>query len=106
MMGGLVDSRLAFAVGAKVRRAVGRFWVGPEVRCLAHVIVFVSARRRSLFVNNGRGPGRKHLLRFALELRPCRRQILIAGLNPLSSNLQLPGIKEKDSRSEFGMYFQ
>src|SRR5207302_2896639 len=44
MVCNLVNLRIALAVTTNVGQAIGRFWIGPEVRRLGHVIVLISTR--------------------------------------------------------------
>ena len=77
MIGDLVNFRVALAVATNIRQAVRRFWIGPEIRRLAHVVMLVSAWRYCFFIDDRKRAGRKCFLCFPLEFDPSRRELLV-----------------------------
>ena len=98
MIGDFVDLWIVLAVAPDVRKSVRRFRIRPEVRSLAHVVVLVAARRRDRFTDDGERACGERLLRLALKLAPCLRQIFVAVTKTLFSCLQLSGVKQEDAR--------
>src|SRR5205807_10096156 len=98
MIGDLINLRIALAVTTNVGQAVRRFWIGPEVRRLGHVIMLISTRRRHRLVDNREWAFRKRLLRLALQLGPGGGESFVAVMKTLSSQLHLLCVKQKYSR--------
>ena len=80
----LINFGIPLTVTSNVRQTTRRFWIGPEVRRLTHVIMLISARRRSFFVDNRKWTLRKSLLRIAFKLRPGSGNGLVTVMNALS----------------------
>src|SRR4051812_20701666 len=98
MIAVLVDLWIALSVPADVRQAIGAGGVGPEVWRLAHVIVLVAAGGRVIFIEHRKRADGKFLLGFALQLRKCRGENLLASADSLEIALQHRGIEEKHAR--------
>jgi hypothetical protein len=97
MICNLVDLRITLAIAPNVGQTVGRFWIRPEVRRLAHVVVFVAAGRDNRLINDRERTFFQSLLRLALELRPGRCRISVAASNGVSTFFQFFRVEKKDS---------
>ena len=88
MISDLVDFRITFAVAANVGQAIGRFRIGPKVRRLRHVIVFVAARRGHRLIDNRKRTFSQGFLRITLELCPGGGDVFISLVDSAAGILQ------------------
>ena len=98
VIGDLVQLRVALAVAADVRKAVRTFRIGPEVRRLARVVVFVAARRRHRLVDDGERTRGERFVGVRAQRLPCVGDGRIVDADPLADRLDTCGIEEEHAR--------